>query len=618
MIEQITTLAGLSADEARIRAALPPKLQDAYLAALPQARRKTLLRLAAALVREEVPGTAELGLPLAEQHGFGRVEVDERLAERYPDARTLLEAVAAHAQAPELDWEGFARELENASANQALAYAHWETRKKAIQEASFGARDTLGYVQARKAAEPGFNASLFFEQLCVEGHNLHPSAKTKLDMAPEDVLRYSPEFEGAPTLRLAAVRREHAAWATLDGGTPEALLYAGHPGLEAAVRDELETHGLAPADVVLVPVHPWQAEHSLEAIYGDDLEAGRVILLTQARIPAWATTSFRTVVPCEAPRAYALKVAVNSQMTSTVRSISVQSTQNAPRLTRLIRTILEKEPAIAEYFVPVCEAAGVSFRPDPREASPERRTLKLRNLSAIWREEVEALLAPGEIAVVGSALYAESPLNGEPVLVEILRAFAATTGADSLDQAAIAFMAEYAKVCLPGYLTCMVRYGIGLEGHLQNSVPVFRGGRPVRMLFRDWGGLRLYAPRLARHGLTADLYPDSVTVAREAREMQNKLFNTVYQNHLAEIALLLATHTGVCEARLWRVVHEVTTQVLATLERTPEDAPAVRADRAALYRSVVAHKALATMRLRPDHEGYCYVSVPNPLADFDR
>ncbi|MNL52413.1 Ferric iron reductase FhuF-like transporter [compost metagenome] len=149
-------------------------------------------------------------------------------------------------------------------------------------------------------------------------------------------------------------------------------------------------------------------------------------------------------------------------------------------------------------------------------------------------------------------------------------------------------------------------------------MPVFKDGRPVRMLFRDWGGLRLHAPRLARHGLTADLYPDSVTVAREAREMQNKVFNTVYQNHLAEIALLLATHAGVPEARLWRVVHEVTAQVLETLEGQPEDAPAVRADRAALYRSVVPHKALATMRLRPDHEGYCYVSVPNPLADFDR
>ncbi|HEY9898948.1 MAG TPA: IucA/IucC family protein [Pantanalinema sp.] len=612
----------LSADEARLLDALgacAPELRAAYLAALPKARKRTLLRLAAALVREGLPGVAELSLPISGRHAFGRAALDERLAERYPDAGGLLEAAAARGHAPDLAWGSFARELDNASANQALAYAHWEGRKKQIRAASFGACDALGYALARKAADPHFSASLFFEQLCVEGHNLHPGAKTKLDMAPGDVLRYSPEFEGAPELRLVAIRREHAEWASLDGATPDVLLFNAHPELARSAGRELEAMGLGLDEVVLVPVHPWQAAHALEAIYGDDLKAGRLFLLAQARIPARATTSFRTVVPPAHPGAFALKVAVNSQMTSTVRSISVQSTQNAPRVTRLIRAIIDREPTLRETFVPVCEVAGVSFRPDPQEADPARRALKLRNLSAIWREDVEALVRPGEIAVSGSALYAESPLSAAPVLVEILRAFAASSGERSLTRAAIDFLGQYASICLGGYLTFMVRYGIGLEGHLQNSVPVFdQGAKPVRMLFRDWGGVRVYPPRLARHGLKAELYPDSVTVARDAREMQNKVFNTVYQNHLAEIVLLLCAHAGVAEERLWRRVHDVTERILVALERNREDVPAVQEDRAALYRPVVAHKALATMRLRPDHPGYCYVDVPNPLAAFDR
>lgn len=621
MIEQLPDHDRLSSDEARALEALAataPGLTAGYLGALPRARRTTLLRLAAALVREGVPGVAGVGVPLAEHHAFGRATVDDRLGDRFPSAAALLEAVAARSDAPELDWEGFAHELENASANQALAYAHWEERRADILAASHGADDVLAYVQARKRVEPDFNASLFFEQLCVEGHNLHPSAKTKLDMAPEDVLRYSPEFEGAPELRIAALRGDRAEWATLDGASPNDLLFSSHSGLEAAVRLELGARGLAADDFVLVPVHPWQADHALTAIYADDLAAGRLILLETARIPASATTSFRTVVPRGRSGALALKVAVNSRMTSTVRSISVQSTQNAPRMTRLVRAVLAREPAIATSFVPVCEAAGVSFSPDPAETDPERRTLKLRNLSAIWREDAEALIHPGEVAVAGSALYAESPFSGEPVLIEILRAFAASVGIPSLAQAARDFLVRYAAVCLPGYLTCMVRYGVGLEGHLQNSVPVFADGVPVRMLFRDWGGARLYLPRLARHGLKADLYPGSVTIATHPQEMRNKVFNTVYQNHLAEIVLLLARHTGVAEARLWRRIHDVTAHVLADLARNPEDAPAARADRAALYRPAVEHKALATMRLRPDHKGYCYVSVPNPLADFIR
>lgn len=621
MIEQLSQRDRLSSDEARILAALDavaPALKEPFRAALPQARRTTLLRLAAALVREGVGSVAALALPIAERHAFGRVTVDARLAARYPHAATLLAAVAASTEAPDMDWAGFAHELENASANQALAYAHWEARKQALRDGSFGASDTLSYVQARKQAEPTFNTSLFFEQLCVEGHNLHPSAKTKLDMAPDDVLRYSPEFEGAPELRLVAIRRENAAWAALDGQTPNRLVFASHPGLEAVIRRELEAKGLTLDEVVLAPLHPWQATHALEAIYGDDLRAGRLLLLEQARIPSFATTSFRTVVPAGASGAHALKVAVNSQMTSTVRSISVQSTQNAPRMTRLIRQVLAQEPTIAETFAPVCELGGVSFRPDPREADPARRTLKLRNLSAIWREDVEAQLRPGEVAVTGSALYAESPFSGKPVVLELLEAFAASSGEADLQAAAIAFLDRYARICLSGYLTFMVRYGIALEGHLQNSVPIFADGRPVRLLFRDWGGVRIYAPRLARHGLTADLYPDSVTIALRLTEMQNKLFNTVYQNHLAELVLLLSAHAGVSEDLLWRRIHAVSSEILESLESRPEDAPAVRADRAAMYRPMVEHKALATMRLRPDHKGYCYVSVPNPLADLAR
>lgn len=617
MTQLVSAPTGLSPDEAERHDALPPELRAAYLQALPRARRRTLLRLGAALIREGVPGVAELGLPLAARHGFGRVEVDEQAALRFSHPRALLEAAAARARAPELAWEGLAREIDNASANQALAYAFWELRRSAIRQASLGERDLLGYVRARKAADPAFDASLFFERLCVEGHNLHPCAKTKLGMAPGDVLRYAPEFEGAPSLRLVAVRREHAAWESLDGTPPHALLYAAHPGLEAAVAGELSLLGLRPEEVVVVPVHPWQAAHALAAIYGDDLAAGRLFLLASPRLPAASTASFRTVVPLEAPGAFALKVAINSQMTSTVRSISPHSTGNAPRMTRLIRAVLEREPAIAATFAPVCEVAGVSFAHAAGEADPGRCALKARNLSAIWREDVEALLRPGELAVSGCALYAESPLTGMPLLGELLAAYARSTGAGAPGQAALDFLTRYASICLGGFLPLLTRYGIGLEGHLQNCVPVFdQDARPVRLLFRDWGGVRVHPPRLARHGLRADLLPGSVTLTHDVRELQNKVFNTVYQNHLSELVLLVASHAGLDEERLWEVIHRVTHRILSALAQRPEDAPAVDEDRAALYRPVVSHKALATMRLRPDAPGYCHVDVPNPLAVF--
>ena len=48
-----------------------------------------------------------------------------------------------------------------------------------------------------------------------------------------------------------------------------------------------------------------------------------------------------------------------------------------------------------------------------------------------------------------------------------------------------------------GYMARYTDDPAGLEAHLQNSLPTFRGGRPHRIAFRDFAGLRLHLPRLA-------------------------------------------------------------------------------------------------------------------------
>ncbi|KEO84219.1 IucA/IucC family protein [Tumebacillus flagellatus] len=631
-----------------------PELTAAYRAHLPRARASILRRLAESLLREDVLGIYSssvtvleggqtwlqvtldpaldefLLIPVGRTYAFRRLEVDGEIRHRFGDkVRPLTHPVEllecleqkewVEEGLPQREWLQLARELQNGSANLALAFAyaaeqqvHWQGIAAQVE-----ARTSLQLAESLQKLRADFDASLFFEQMCVEGHNLHPGAKTKMGMEPRDVLAYAPEFQGRPRLRWVAISRERAGWSYERGaGEPNAALFAEWPEVAQGVRMEMERLGLDERDYLAVPVHPWQYEHALRDLYRRELTQGIVVPLPGVMTAAGATSSFRTVISDQAgkkARRLAVKVAVNSQMTSTVRSISRQTAYNGPRISALIRSIMAREPQLAGTFVPVCEIAGFYFQPGEEENDPGLQTLKSRNLTAVWREDVSEHVQPGELAIAGIAYYAESPVSGRTVLEELVEAYAQTAGAESAADAARAFFTEYAQIAVPGFLTLLVKYGIGLEGHLQNSVGVFRAGRPQRLLFRDWGGVRISEERLARQGLQVELMPGSVVLTEEVREMQNKVFYTVYQNHLAEIILQLCKKYDLSEASLWQEIRRISDEVFAELLADPQIAEGARADRDALYHRDVLHKALTTMRLSSREDGYSYATVTNPL-----
>lgn len=664
---------GLDPEEERVLRFLDrqmPHLADAYRSHIPKARQTILQRLVASLLREDVlgyatasydlqveqgrftlnvpeltseweaflaalkrydpadrmykvyplPGQQQLVTPLGRTFAFRRLDVEgpvlhvaEGTVRPLQHAVEVLHLIRlqeiATAGRSENAWLRLTDELRNGSANLALGYAHYDEQKREWQRAAAELRTdtTLGLMIARKRQDPQFDASLFFEQLCVEGHNLHPGTKTKIGMEPDAVYRYSPEFNGVTDIRFVGMHRDHAEFSAVDPvAHPNDVLFGQYPELETVARNEWERLGLALDDYLLTPVHPWQYEEAIPQIYAREIEQQIVVPVEGFSVPCGATSSFRTVVPLgRGPQALALKVAVNSQMTSTVRSISANTTQNAAVFTHMIREIMAREPELLRTFVPVSELAGYCFQSSD--------SLKSRNLSAVLRENIDGFTDGEELAIVGSALYSESPVSGKLILAELVEAFAESTGAESLEAAAKEFVRAYAEMTLPGVLTLMVRYGVGLEGHMQNSVPVFKAGRPVRMLFRDWGGARLYGERLRAAGFDMKFYPGSVTVTEKVKDMQNKVFYTVFQNHISEIILQLCKDFPVEEADLWREIRSLCDRVFADLALDPACAQAAEEDREALYCPEVEHKALTKMRLEPEEKGYCYATVSNPL-----
>ncbi|MCF6136429.1 IucA/IucC family protein [Pseudalkalibacillus berkeleyi] len=541
--------------------------------------------------------------PIKDEFAFQRIETTDEIIHINEHGLTTI-SLASHllkmlfTNTQQLNLDAFIQELDNGTANMTLAYMYMDVWKEDIQtEASqLSTTGTFDYLLAKKKSNRDFSPSLFFEQLVLEGHHLHPGAKTKIGLTQKDVFKFSPEFHQTFDVRFVAVKKEY-----VKSTTDNPLLTVGFEEELARCKEELEQRDYVTDDYEIFPVHEWQFEQALPSIYAKEIAADQVILIKNVTMEAEATSSFRTVYP-KKQHAPALKLAVNSQMTSTVRSISTQTALNSTRFTDMITSIMDIESQLYD-FIPLNEIAGAAFKSEEE--------LKSRNLTMLMRENVEDKLVEGELAIAGPALYAESPLTGRTILDELVNQYAETNNL-TRNRAAFPFFEDYITTVIPGYLTLMVKYGIALEGHLQNSIPVFKDGRLTRFFFRDWGGARIYKERLRQQGIDLKFTPGSVSVTEDCSEMHNKLYYTVFQNHLGEIIRQLVHYSGIKEEEFWKRVKNVCESTLQSLAEHGGLDEQIAEDRAFLFQQIVMHKSLTKMRLS-DGKGYCYSEVQNPL-----
>ncbi|MBO0867158.1 MAG: RhbF-like rhizobactin siderophore biosynthesis protein, partial [Micromonosporaceae bacterium] len=449
-------------------------------------------------------------------------------------------------------------ELADARRNAAVGY----TRRSAIEAevraraGAAGVPDLYGL-----AATLGADEQLVcYERLATDGHNLHPCGRTRLGWTLPDVLAHDQESP-ATAVAFVALRRDRHVGEDLG-----ALLREAYPWLPEP-----------PAGHLLQPVHAWQAGRLLPA----EPEATRPEGVRAVPVPpiaATPTTAVRTVLlePDAAGVRHYLKLSLDIQITSTRRTISVASTRNGPAISALLHRLLAGEPDV----LLLAEPAGAALR-DSRDAS------------AILRDTLSGRLRPGEVAIPGAALPAGSPVTGRSVLAEVV---------DRYHGGAEQFVEAYARLLLPPVLR-LAAAGVGLEAHLQNSIPIFVDGVPTRIAFRDMAGLRLHLPRLARHSTVDWLWPGSVVATHDVDVLRAKVGYTALQAHLGEVIALLAGSHNLDERAAWR-------RVRAVLDETAADPD----DHAYLTAPKVAHKALVRMRISAG-SGDIHVPVENPLHD---
>ncbi|MEE6451350.1 IucA/IucC family protein [Gottfriedia acidiceleris] len=639
--EELKTLTYLQSEK--------PELLVGYLSNVKAGRRGIFQRLFQAFIREKLipderiswinsevskinvnlPSGRLLQVSVSKLHSLGRFDltgdvcvIDNSLNNDLMHPVELLELLKNEGMLGEAtteQYERFKHEIQNGVANLTLALTgatinYQELAEKAKQ---FSIDSSIEWALHQKKQDKEFSPLAFFEQCVVEGHPLHPGAKTKFGLSVEEVIQYSPEWGGKPEVVIIAVLKDFCRTTSIDETTVTNWLFKEYENLQSVSEEVLHNRGLQLSDFELIPVHPWQFENTLNTFYAKEIMQGKIIPISDFVIPTQSLVSFRSLAPTQklGEKKHHIKTAINVQTTSAIRTVSPNSVVNGPILSKIFKAIQKKEYGLDGRFIVLEERAGIHFKPESINISEEEQWKLQANLASILRENPENyVLHEDEIPMAAASLISKSPISKKPIVIELIEKLAIANHLDDMNEAAKLFIRKYARTSLPGFLTMMVRYGISLEGHMQNSVTVFREGELVRILVRDFGGIRILPSRMWKQGFEAEFYPGSAIVTDEESQLHNIISYSVMQNHFAELITCIVRTLEFDEEELWEEIVNISREIFKELKKDPTIKVQAATDEKAFFQPLINLKALATMRLQGDSTSYSFMKVPNPMS----
>lgn len=438
------------------------------------------------------------------------------------------------------------------------------------------------------------------------GHPRLVLNKGRVGFSARDRERYAPEAGEDIRLRWFAVHRAHAEFRSIAELDEETLL-----------RQELDADQLAefqaeadPADYLLVPVHPWQADEIIGTLYAAELATGALLDLGPSRDAYRPHQTVRTLANVARPGRRDVKTAVSVRNTLVYRGLNSAATLAGPAVTAWLKRIDAADPLLSgEYrFELLGEVASVSVRHPLFGALEELPYRFHETLGALWREPLVARLADGEQAISFAALpYRDT--EGAAVLTELIR----RSGLDAEKWCSRVF-----DLLLTPLLQWLLRYGVGFCPHGQNLILIVDAdARPLRVAIKDFAqGVDLLDEDLDCYRLL-DAEASAEMLRWPAHLLAQSLFSSVFSGQLRFWAELLLDDLGVPRARFWALVRDV-------VARYREDNPDVaqRFDACRLFAPAVERVTLNREHLagqgfdkveRDDEFDVRWGRVPNPL-----
>jgi siderophore synthetase component len=505
---------------------------------------------------------------------------------------------------------GLKADIANSVENDALARIYRDAWNAALRT-RIEVADVGGFVRYLQRQMAVRDAAVLLDQWgSLEGHPFYPTWKSKPDLTAEQVAELSPEFNAKVAVRIAALRQDMAYIEKMPHvSSVHAWFAANFPQVWANWKSRLNASGFDEAEWLPLPIHAWHLDHFVRQEYAAQIEEG-VLMLDGPDIETWPTMSFRTMMPRLPGPSPFIKLPVALWLTSEQRSLQAKSIHMGPRISTVIQRILADEQGFDGTLEIFPEELAFHYK-----HAVEQEDRQGRFLSVAFRASKEAFeRADGLLPITVAALLTNAPTDGRPLLAELI---ARRSETPPTPEDVEAWFREYVRVITHPVVGIYLLYGIALEAHQQNALVLFDAqGRAQRLLIRDFGDGRTYAPLLAQRGheLKPYLHPGILPTVFEddIEPVRAFVLHACFVCHLHEVALLLSQEYGLGGRRLWQIMREETAEAFDAF--APRVAGELwRQEREAfLERPWPARSVLRMHLLKYSHYRHQH-QLPNPL-----
>jgi siderophore synthetase component len=331
----------------------------------------------------------------------------------------------------------------------------------------------------RPSAEELLEADLpDVEAAMTEGHPGFLANNGRIGFSLPDYRAYAPEQGRRTRLQWVAVRREHGHLALGEGLTEASHAeWSLSPEERSAFAGRLADRGLDPAGYLLMPLHPWQAEHRLSITFAPDIARGDLVPLGAGGDEMQPQQSLRTFYNRTREDAPYVKVALAIQNMGFLRGLSPHYMRDTPAINDWLSDLVGRDPEFSACgFRVLRERAAIGYTGDAyhrsRTSNPHRKML-----AALWRESPTAQLAPGERAFTMAALLHRDH-EGRALASAMLRA----SGLPPQQ-----WLAQYLRAYLRPLVHALLAHDVVVMPHGENLILRVREQQVVGAFYKDIG-----------------------------------------------------------------------------------------------------------------------------------
>lgn len=424
---------------------------------------------------------------------------------------------------------------------------------------------------------------LYSESLIFEGHPTHPLTKTKLPLSMEEVRTYSPEFEKIINLKVMLIHNEYVNVTTILDHS-QFILNEIIPEYLDELHTFMNDRERLLKDYKVILVHPWQYEHTIRNKFKEWLQ-DHILISTPFHVPSKATSSFRTMSLINHP--YHVKLPVNVQATSAVRTVSPETTIDGPKLSQALHRELNQYTQLDVALEPY----GLFAKTDSDDA---------RQLACIIREK--PFTKDDGILLVTGALVNKNVVDNEITVDSYLKWINDDINQHTIHQ----FMRNYTRQLVTPLLALIQDYGIALEAHMQNTLVHLGPKYQIQFIVRDLGGSRIDIKTLSLKLKHIEVENKSL-LADSIEEVIMKFQHAVVQNQLAELIFHFKKYDFIKEEELFNIIQE---EIEVAINDTKPHADTLRK---VLFGPTITVKALLKMRMKKKVKKYLNISLDNPI-----